>query len=477
MSVYDDDIDLRPYILALISNLWLILLLAIIGAGAAWILSREKPPSYTATATILVTRNRPTLSIAGQFPTISEPIDSASQMEAYKAIARSDHIASETMIALKASLPDSETLGTFRNRVGVSHTGDLIFLTASAGKSKEAADISNEWARRAVQAINLAYSEDAPLTEIQSQAEVAQSEYGTNQLALEEFLRTSQVDLLEKKVAEAKTILSKMVNDRAWQFSYYSNRRQSMEDLIVQAEALKQQLNDGSSSAAAGIGDALAVLKLRASAFEISPVPDPVIAQKSDTESNSIISTNVNPMPDRRSELNFDLQLSEISALDDANSAYVTDLDQLISQARIEQELAEEKLQELSLQLTQNQGNASIEEAAVQIQALESQLESERAKLKELTSKRDLSWNTYQSFIQKETEIKNNAQTNSQVKLASLAIPSQVPVPSVTKRNTLVGGAMGLMVGVLLVLGIQWWRIFNQPSKSGFIPSKANPAE
>ena len=57
------------------------------------------------------------------------------------------------------------------------------------------------------------------------------------------------------------------LEDRTWEIAYNVRRKQKMEQVIDQAQALVEQLGDSKSSTAAGLGDALAVLKLHAEAF------------------------------------------------------------------------------------------------------------------------------------------------------------------------------------------------------------------
>ncbi|MCJ7696189.1 MAG: Wzz/FepE/Etk N-terminal domain-containing protein, partial [Anaerolineaceae bacterium] len=87
MSFYDDEIDLRPYINAIRKKWWLIALITILVAAGAFAYSMLQSRNYETGATILLTRTRASLSLANQFPTINEPIDSRSRMDAMLEIA------------------------------------------------------------------------------------------------------------------------------------------------------------------------------------------------------------------------------------------------------------------------------------------------------------------------------------------------------------------------------------------------------
>ena len=70
MTIYEDEIDLRPYINAIVKNWWKIGLLAFALALFVFIFTRLQAYSYQATATILVPHSQLKLSLTNQFPTI-----------------------------------------------------------------------------------------------------------------------------------------------------------------------------------------------------------------------------------------------------------------------------------------------------------------------------------------------------------------------------------------------------------------------
>jgi uncharacterized protein involved in exopolysaccharide biosynthesis len=458
MTVYEDEIDLRPYILALIGNWWRIaliaMILAIVGLGFSLVQARQ----YVATATILLTRSQASLRLAEQFPTIQENIyDSTSRMNALLTIAQSDAISLATLELIGDRLPsgtrESEEI---KNRVEITDQGDSILVSASAQTPQLAAEIANTWARQAVLAINQAYSGDQPLAEIQSQLASANQDYENAQGALEGFIQNSQLALLEKKIDEANNSLSEAVNDRAWQISYYYNRKQSMQDLKVKAEALKQQLGNGNSSSAGSIGDAIALLTMHSNAFGIGETSSARALWLGETSDKAI--------PDNTPRMTYDLQLTELNSLNDSPSSYAQDLDLIIKQADAEISSAEQALEGLNQNLLQGAGTDVMDATAAQIQQLQTQLEKEQARQRELTSARDLAWEAYQALVQKVTEIENSSQTSSQVTLASPAVPPQKPASRGTIRNTLVAAVLGGLLAVFWVFGSIWWKSIEQPT-------------
>ncbi len=440
MTFSDDDINLRPYILTLVRQWWKIALLATISAFVALIFTLSQPRKYEATATIMVTRQRATLTLANQFPTVSDPVDTNSRMNAMLSIAQSDSLALQVIQSLGDALSiRDKNLEAFKEFVKVTNNGDLISVVGTAREASFAAEIANAWAREAVQAINRAYSGEQPLDEIQKQSQAVQKQYETAQAALETAIQENQSDLLRKQIEESQKLFTDLADDRAWLIDYYDRRKQDMQMLVTQAGALKQQIEGGSYSTAGNLGDALAVLIARAS----------MLGLVQQTASEKTVGMG--------SGLSITLQLSDPNLLKDTAGNYAADLSVLIKQAEEEKAASETALENLTQSVNKGEGKDQIEAVAVNIQALKAQLERQEARLHELTSERDLAWKTYQAMLEKEAEIQNAPQ-NNEVILAVPAIEAQTPAPRGSLRNTAAAGAMGLILGVFWVIVVEWWR-------------------
>ena len=158
MTIYEDEIDLRPYINAVLKNWWKIGLLAFALAIFVFIFSRLQASTYQATATILVPHRQLKLSLTDQFSTIDVG-DERSRMDAYLTIAQSDAIAVQTYNALSDNLPGDYRVKDLKGNVEINNTGDAIQVSATGPTPLLAADIANEWAVNTVSAINLALEE------------------------------------------------------------------------------------------------------------------------------------------------------------------------------------------------------------------------------------------------------------------------------------------------------------------------------
>jgi uncharacterized protein involved in exopolysaccharide biosynthesis len=447
---YEDEIDLRPYLTNIVKHWWQIGLITILSVSAALAYGLTRPRTYEATATILVTRSRAVLSLANQFPTVNEPVDFRSRMDAFQSIASSDGVALITIKQLQDQLPiESQQLEDFKRSTEISNNGDIIKITSTAGNPQLAAQIANTWAQQAVNAINRAYSGVELPGEIQNEIHSAQQEYQKAQAALESFMQENQISLLQKQLEEAEGVLDTLVKERMRKIAYFSQRGENMDQIISQAEALKSQIEMGSTSSAAGIGDALAILRARANTFGIAP-----------TQFTTSQDGKLEALPPNSSDIVLNFQMNGLS--DQNLSVTADDLDNLIQQAQTEKEKSLKSLEALSQEDTNNPVSVSIQSTNARIQDLQTRLEEQQARQRELTSNRDLTWQAYQAFLQKETELKNTSQTNNQVNLATEAVIPENPTSRGTLQKMVIAGILGLFVGVAWLVGSQWWRSFNK---------------
>jgi uncharacterized protein involved in exopolysaccharide biosynthesis len=456
MSDYEDEIDVRPYLVSLIRHWWLITVFVIVASAIALTISFFQPRNYQATATILLTRSRVVLSLAQQFPTVNEPVDTQSRMNAILSIARSDSLALQTFDAIKDQLPvEEQDFSVFKKTVTIANSGDIISINASAKNPELAAGIANEWARQAVEFINLAYSGEQLPSEIQNQLITVKQNYEETQAALEAFIEDNNLEILQKQINLAQNLSDTLAQDRTRKINYYTQRMQLMDQIIAQAEALQSELENESSSTPARIGDALAVLLTKAMSFGINPFP--LTGTSLDTGGNPSPGSTTTQIPG----LSLNIQLSELNVLDTSEKGYSGDLDRLIQQASQEKSASETNLQKITQEVLQNQGYEQIEEIEKQIQQLQMQLEVEQARQRLLISNRDLAWQTFQALTQKEMELKSAVQTSNQVNLASQAIPSQQPSPRGTIQRTVIAAFTGLIIAVSWVFGSYWWKSIN----------------
>lgn len=109
----------------------------------------------------------------------------------------------------------------------------------------------------------------------------------------------------------------------------------------------------------------------------------------------------------------------------------------------------------------------AIAELQTDVRILQSDLELERAKEKELTRARDLAWETYTTVARKAAELDvASAVTGTVVRFAAPAVEPLAPVGAKTRQNVLLAG----VVGLLMAIGAGF---FIDYMKSGYDPAAA----
>jgi hypothetical protein len=360
-------------------------------------------------------------------------------MDALMSIAHSDSIALMTMNELEGELGEKEDFQDFKSGISVSSSGDLILITARAESPDQAAKIANEWASQAVKEINLAYTQGQPLDEIQAQRSDAETRYAASQTELEAHIQSSRDTALQAELNIARAVLVDL-NQQAYQrMNYYITRKQEMEALAVQAQALKEQLENGSTSDAARLGDSLSILFARARSFDLKPPAptDPSLKSNSLFSGSSTSTGAFSPGPDT-GNLEINIGIDAISQLDANRVELASDVEQIIIQAQVEAEKAAEQIAALSSGLLTPEEQGQIDSVTNQVQSLEAALEKEKARTAELTSRRDLAWQTFQALSAKEAEIQSAASATNYTSLASRAVIPSRPTPRGTVRNTLI---------------------------------------
>jgi hypothetical protein len=279
-------------------------------------------------------------------------------------------------------------------------------------------------------------------------------------------LRENQVDVLQKQIDETSTLRDELVQDRTWNIAYNVRRKQKMEQVINQAEVLKEMLKSRDTSLAAGLGDALAVMRLRADAFGDIQIDRGVISKSGTSSVADELNQDIFVMAPLQPDLVFDVQIADLIESVEAGQNYQQDLERIIELADAEKESAEAALFELAQQSLDVGNDELFTATATRLRNLQSELEAETAYLSELTSLRNLSREVYQALIRKETEVRNNLQTSSTVTLVSPAVPPMEPTSRGVLRNTAIAGALGFFMSVIWVIGAEWLKTLEEPEEA-----------
>lgn len=455
--MYEDEIDLRPYIIGLIRKWKWIVFLTILMATIGFIFTRLSSDRYKAVAVALLTKQTSKLYLASQLPTTTEPTSNQSRTDTILSIAKSDTIAYQVWEAVKTKWPETSwtTLGAFKNSATFEINGDTLMVEAVSTNPELAELLANTWAQVLSDAVNLAYSGEQPLSLVQSQRESAQTDYETSQMALENFLQISQIEALEQKINNLSILSTGTTNDIQNLYDYYQNRKNEMLALGLQAEALKQQIELGNNSSASDFGDALAILLTRATYLNlhVNHVEND-LSFKSDTREQQI-STRASLAS------SVSIQLNDLEILRDNPKSHIADIENIISMAQSEQTKAEAAMQALSQTVLGGANSPTTDEIFTQLREAKAQLENEQATFTTLENDRDLALTAYQTLLAKETEIKNAPKSSNFMVVLSPAMLPESPESRGTLSKTGIGGLAGFFLSVIVTLANVWWKSAN----------------
>lgn len=431
--IYDDVLDLRPLVRTILRGWRILTILTIIPTILALFFLYQGAAVYQADAYLLVTRTNTKLSLAEEFPTISEPVDSRSRIASITTIAESESISLQVYDQIK-DLPGAENIQqqNFGGRLKVASNGDVLILTAASKDPILAAEIANTWAEVTMRTLNMAYSGQQPLTSIQQQVQVARQEYEKSQKQVEDFIKTNDSEILATHLAESNAIYNAISSKRTNSIKLLTDRINNLDILIIQGESLKQQFQDQSNSNAGALGDSLALMMARASTLGV------------DHE-------------------NMTLNLSDLSTLQSTSASLFADINGLVQVAKSEKQAAETELSRLNQEIREDLNGEELKEIVAYIRTVRSQLEELQSRQANLISERDLAREAYQAMLKKETEVRNTVQTSNIITLAGAAVaPNRVSHRSAYVTALLVG-AIGGLIGLFWVFRDNIRKFINPP--------------
>ncbi|MFQ5595521.1 MAG: GumC family protein, partial [Anaerolineae bacterium] len=402
-AYYDDEIDLREYFDVLRRRWLMVLGIPVVAVLVAALLSFfVLPPAYEATAGVVILKARTDVEFAPNIRTeLGQDVDIKSRREALQTLATSRAVAAQVIEDLGDQLPDEERrVDLLLDVVSSKLTGDLLTIQVKNEDPQLAATLANTWAETYVTYVNPLFSDvgQTPAT-LAPQVEGAGTNYQAAEQALVQFLADNQIQRLQREVGDLQRRIDKQ----------YADLRE-LDDLIDDTRVLQSQFEQGvASTMPTSLGNSLAAVFLRARAFT---------AQSG-------------------AQLETQLQLDPAAWATDPQdaAAWQEEADALLAILKVRrQELAQ---------------TVESEDWEQQLLSLQSELERERARQKELTDTRDLTWDTYSSLRRKYAEVKVATEApDLQVSIAMHADAPEKPVSPRKALNVALAGALGLMVGV-----------------------------
>jgi uncharacterized protein involved in exopolysaccharide biosynthesis len=488
---YEDEIDLRQYIDTLLAWWKEIVAIAVVCALAAGVVSTVMPPTYEATATVAMLKERSTVNLGSALETLTEEdlaiagarflVDPTIRRKALAQLVSNPTVAELVIEALGAAWFETEEerdpSRLVRQVEGEAvDDADLIRIIVSDGDPQRAATLATMWTQAYVQYVNRLYSSTTDSYEaIAGQLQTAESTYERAQTALEAFIQENRVDEFNRLIAEKQTIrerlqedkqtvlttlfdqdwdadmltarfnltlasrafaseggLSKGLHDRMTDLARDYGLQRRYERQLIDVERMREQLDAGGDPSS----NALAVLLMKTEIFETTgSLPGNLQLQLGGPISQTL-----------------EAQQADLAALETVLGARIAALD---SAVEAEYEALSDALaygfDSVSIEDPADYVNATVVRLEKEVQALEAELEAQQAQERELRSQRDLAWESYQTLARREAELRVDREVpSSEVRFASPAAVPQDPASPQRLRNTALAGVVGGMLGVFV---------------------------
>ena len=414
-GVLPQELDLTRYVAIVARRWWLILITGVLGVLAAFAMSSTQPVAFRATSHLALLRTGTTVNLDARVRTVSDSdpntqtLDQLARRRALVAFAESDELPAAVVQELGAQLP-SELASTerLRSHVSTNVDQDVIDIQATMPTAESAVLVANAYARAYEKQINAVFGEQ-PLTAQDLQPKVAQAKqaYDEKQNALTTFLAANQIESLQRQVDVLTGQLDSQVKLEI-----------KLAQLEQDAIALRNRLKDEPENSS--LGTLVAALLMEANAYNN-------VFTEIDTETTVPV-VRLNPT---------ELNITNLPTADQVSS-----LDDLIQ----------------SVQARRRAQTGQAQDALyAQLNTANAQYEIAQGQLKELQAARDLAWDTYQLLATKQAEAGVSAGYQNQiVRIMALAAEANRVGASRFNLNLLIGGMLGVVVGIVLALVLEW---------------------
>jgi uncharacterized protein involved in exopolysaccharide biosynthesis len=408
----EDEIDLGKYLRVLIRHWKLIAGLTIIASMAALIVSLLLPPTYEATALIVVTRLRNQYQFD---PRIQTQIDQQ-PYKAYPELALTDNLLTRVIAALGEQLkPEDRDPAALRERLSAEAGADpsLVRLSVTGERPQQTQSIANVWA-----SLYVTYT-----TELYQQRSSSAIFFEAQATEAKDRLAAAEQALVDYQARNPLNVVTAQFNSKQTQLADYLTATQTITMVIQDARSLQQQLAQQDVNSPSSLSDQLAALYMQVDAL------------------NS------------KADIPIQLQIGGGGSLSDRTVAEQTALLGTLIKA----------LQDKSVEIQQQ-----IKALEPDILALQQAQQSAQAELDRLTRDRDVAKDTYLTLTRKVNEADLAAQDDSGggVQLASQASLPTEPVSGRKLLSVVLGGMLGLIVGVIAAFVMDRRQINAVPAKS-----------
>jgi len=428
----EEEIDLREYINVLIRDWYWIAGLTLVAALAAFVVSSFLPPTYEATAMVVVTQPRYLFQFDPRVENV--PFDPTLLSKGYPILATSDQLLQSVADGMDPPLPPQDSSpGGLRKVLTAETAGDptLIRLTAQSGDPRQASRLANVWAESFVDQLNNVYGGNKDLPLFEAQLAEARTTLEEVDYAVADFRGQYGLGFTDARVSDDEE------DPEAVLELGIARRLQAKTDLLteheIRADRIRQLLEEA-RLAALGADDTTSPVILA------GLLGDMLRLGLVDAETNPLVQINLGGM--------------------DAEAS----LDALIT----------------ALEAKQGSTDQAIARLTAEVETLQSELADRQRELDQLLRDRQVAQNTYLTLSNKLQEARIEAQDeagNTAQLLSRAAVPQQ---PASPRRllNTLVAGALGFMLGVFGTFFLEYWRQeVPQPAPDGELSPEQSPVK
>ena len=400
---YDDEIDLRKFVQVVLARWYWIAATTVLSAAVVLGVSLLQPKQYQASAYVVLTkpdvvfRFDPRITTEVEVPIGIGILDLVKSDDVILEILDSEEVANLE--------PDERYVDKLQERMDASLADTVFKLTIEDNDPELAAALINTWTQAVSNRINDIYVPSSRAQAVfAAHAEDAQKTWIEAQQAVAEFQETNPALIMQHQLDVKSSALST-----------YLATQHSLEIVLSDVEAMQLRLDSRDVGARADLRDDITTLLLTTRSLS-STAPLPIqlqILPQGDTMFNETVQEQI-------------LYLEELARVIDTQMAA------LEGQA------------------------AGLENEIYELQGQIAQAVETKARLEK---KKSLAREAYEALARKAQETQLSAQEQKLVaRVASrAAIPTEHVGRGVVIKSAL-GGAFGLMLGMALVLSVEWWR-------------------
>ncbi|WP_322487894.1 Wzz/FepE/Etk N-terminal domain-containing protein [Chloroflexus sp.] len=415
----NDEIDLKPYLQALLRRWWVVIGVSVGMAVIVGVIAVLRKPPYTASSSLLIVPASSQITLDNRFTSRDSLLftTTTNQREALLGLVKDPTLAERVANTLHASGVVSTDMGgsVLVDQITVGTDGDLVKITVHADRSDHAHQIAEVWAQEYARLVAETYTRDTTsLDLVQQQLVEAQERYRTAQATVEAFIAKGELTEAEQTVRRLSDIVNSARSAGTDRFASYLRRANDLEQLLRDAQLLRARLA-GQPNADGNTADAVAALLLR-----------------------------IRNLSDRGNDRPI-LQID--SSLTNRATVTLTELDQLIEVLDTEYRAVRTEVERLSQLQPEELSPEISQQLYAQLAEAQTRLEQLYGQQRELTRDRDTAFELIQVLLRRINELQV-ANAAPQVTVRYLGTVNNPP--AIFGRQVLTQAAIAALAGIVL---------------------------